>query len=457
MCSLIGMVADGEGMAEEALRGDKLGLELLNAYLFVLWDNGKKRGRDGCGWWANVAERVDARMPRYAVKHLTGPLALVGNYRAEPTTEYVKDKQQFDQQPYGAGDWVIVHNGTISNDKELRDYTYPSKIDSAAILELLCKPHIESIEKHFESVIRKLEGSYAIIAVNLTRPDTLFVACNYRPIWYTKLPFCYVLASSRHHFPDHEISTVYPPQMLEPYCIAKFTPDNITKSYGNRVAVKQKSLVVCSGGLDSVVAATMTKNKGVDVTLLHFTYGSRCQEKEIEAVHAVGKYLEVPVVIKNLPVYCETDSRLLQTDSSIAGGEDGAEFAHEWVPARNLIFLSVAAAYAEANGFTELVLGNNMEEAGAYPDNEPEFIDRFNDLLPFATGPNKLLKVEMPLGNYVKHEIVSIGLKQGAPLHLTWSCYRSEELHCGTCGPCYMRRKAFEINNAADPITYQEN
>jgi 7-cyano-7-deazaguanine synthase len=156
-----------------------------------------------------------------------------------------------------------------------------------------------------------------------------------------------------------------------------------------------------------------------------------------------------------MDIYDKSDSPLLRDDSNIAGGEEGAEFAHEWVPARNIVMLSIATAYAEAKGFDYIVLGNNLEEAGAYPDNEPEFINRFNDLLPFAVGDGKRVRVVMPVGNLMKHEIVDLGHRLGAPLDLTWSCYRAGDKHCGTCGPCFMRRTAFEINNLEEVIEYE--
>jgi 7-cyano-7-deazaguanine synthase len=116
--------------------------------------------------------------------------------------------------------------------------------------------------------------------------------------------------------------------------------------------------------------------------------------------------------------------------------------------------LAMATAFAEARGIGTIVLGNNLEEAGAYPDNEPEFINRVNDMLPFAVGDGKRVRVIMPVGNFMKHEIVAIGHALDAPLHLTWSCYRAGEVHCGTCGPCYMRRTAFEINHLPEVIQY---
>ncbi len=194
----------------------------------------------------------------------------------------------------------------------------------------------------------------------------------------------------------------------------------------------------------------------MSIHLIHFLYGSRAEGPEVESVKKVAEYLNAELTLFPMNVYSKGDSPLLDPDSKVSGGEAGAEFAHEWVPARNLLLLSVATAFAEARGIDTIVLGNNLEEAGAYPDNEPEFIAKFNDLLPFAVGDGKRMQVIMPVGILMKHEIVALGKQVGAPMHLTWSCYRAGEVHCGTCGPCYMRRKAFEINNLPEVISYKD-
>ena len=380
-----------------------------------------------------------------------GRTVLIGNLRAEPTTEYVARKAEYDQQPYTCGQWSIVHNGTIANDKELRTHALPTSIDSAAIAEVLAASKDSSLEEAFANSIFKIKGSYAILAVHDARPNHLWVAANYRPIWYAVEDGNAFFASARQYFPSHLV-----PQMLRPYTTAVFEGADMEVLENLRLPLPQRrALVVCSGGLDSVVAATYVKRKlGLDTALVHFTYGSRAESKEIVATADVARALGVPLFIQPLPIYKPSDSPLLQADSKIAGGEAGAEFAHEWVPARNLVMLSVATAFAEANGFDTIALGNNLEEAGAYPDNEPEFIARFGDLLPFAVGDGKHINVIQPVGNMMKHEIVALGHKLGAPMHLTWSCYRNGPVHCGTCGPCYMRRKAFEINKLPEVIPY---
>ena len=465
MCSLIGAIIDATCSI-----GD---LNSINAVLAHIWKQSHQRGRDGRGYemhnpWNASFGKSTARytvgdpdiVPLIPVPwSFRAPLAMrtrmvmIGNLRAEPTTEFVQFKRNEDQQPYVAGQWSIVHNGTIANDKDLRTDVVPTTIDSAAIVELL-EGSFPSLPEFVER-IGYLKGSFGILALNVDTPDSLFAAANYRPIWYATNEFGTFFASARAFFPDGMV-----PQMLSPYSTARFTARGLVQAapLPRPVAAPGRALVVCSGGLDSVVSATYAQRAiGYDIHLIHFLYGSRAEGPEVEAVKAVAADLGCPLTLFPLKVYSKGDSPLLDPDSTVAGGEAGAEFAHEWVPARNLLLLSVATAFAEARGIETIVLGNNLEEAGAYPDNEPEFIDRFNDLLPFAVGDGKRIRVIMPVGNMMKHEIVELGHRFDAPMHLTWSCYRAGALHCGTCGPCYMRRKAFQINNLPEVIQYKDD
>jgi 7-cyano-7-deazaguanine synthase len=456
MCSIVGALVQRIDTHQK--------VQAVNDILEHIWQTSHERGRDGRGFvvnssaeWAPLSYRDVLRSDGRAVcapalHKACRSAVVVGNLRAEPTTEFVREKHLSDQQPYTVDKWSIVHNGTIANDKELRTHDLPTTIDSAAIAEQLSTANGTFDE--FVEVIRKLRGSFAILATHTDHTDKLFVAANYRPVWYCDTPYGVFFASSRDYLPQQ-----YPSRMLKPYTAALFDIQGMSKevSLYSGSAQGERALVVCSGGLDSVVSATYAQRElGMDVHLIHFLYGSRAEGPEVKAIQAVAEYLGAELTLFNLPVYSKGDSPLLDPDSKVAGGEAGAEFAHEWVPARNLLLLSVATAFAEARGIDTIVLGNNLEEAGAYPDNEPEFISRFNDMLPFAVGDGKRMRVIMPVGNLMKHEIVALGNQIGAPMHLTWSCYRAGELHCGTCGPCYMRRKAFEINNIPEVISYKD-
>ncbi len=466
MCAIIG-----------ALIWDKtpLGVSAANRVIDHIGSASFARGRDG--WGYTVREAPHSGQPcgfeRKSVRRATDwehggeyfdPFrlleagVLIGNFRAEPTTEYVAHKRYEDQQPYRCGKWSIVHNGTVANDADLRTNLLKTRIDSAAIAEVLAGltyreelggNTVEALSCTFRDTVAVLKGSYAILAAHDDHPGLVFAACNYRPIWFAQGDRSVFFASSRSYFPDALV-----PQMLEPYSCWAFTSDG-RQRLDTAPAQGARALVVCSGGMDSVVAAVAAQRQGYAVELVHFRYGSRAEGPEVQAIHAVAKHLDVRLHVLPMAIYDPADSPLLRHDSDIAGGEAGAEFAHEWVPARNLVMLALATAFAEAKGFDTIVLGNNLEEAGAYPDNEPEFIDRFNDLLPFAVGDGKRVRVIMPVGNLMKHEIVSLGHELGAPLHLTWSCYRAGPLHCGTCGPCFMRRTAFDINGLPEVIEYQ--
>lgn len=469
MCSIFGAVLSNS-VAMATVR--------VNRIVDHIMQQSQERGRDGWGYHVgetrysssgrSYERRSVLRNDRCPDREFFDPFALlssghlIGNMRAEPTTEFVATKREFDQQPYRLGKWTIVHNGTVANDRELRNPAgklrqqgLATDIDSAAIVEMLSDREnfdsVVGVAQWFNHCVSRIKGSYAILATHDDHRDLVLAACNYRPIWFARNELGTFFASARNYFPDGMV-----PQMVEPYSMWCFT------AYGeNRIDLgpeplqNPRALVVCSGGMDSVVAAVAAqKLNGYDIELVHFRYGSRAEGPEVVAIHAVANALNVPLHILPMGIYDPKDSPLLQADSQIAGGEAGAEFAHEWVPARNLVMLALATAFAEAKGFDAIVLGNNLEEAGAYPDNEPEFINRFNDLLPFAVGDGKRIRVLMPVGNLMKHEIVALGEKLGAPMGLTWSCYRSGPIHCGTCGPCFMRRTAYTINGLKDPLQY---
>lgn len=461
MCSIFGAVLNSCANSFQVAQ--------IHDILNGIYSTAFERGRDGRGYVQVIRDEPTDEIHKDTQRRY-GPLApielnlytddsvWIGNTRAEPTTEFVTNKSVDDQQPYWAGDWYIVHNGTIANDKELRTGAIDTTVDSAAIVEQLHEHARLGLAptSAFYSTIEKLKGSFAILAINRTKPGIVYYACNYRPIWYMRAFDSVFFASTRRSFANDST-----PKMVEPYTMGMFSHSGMVSKISLRpirpAGFRPRSLVVCSGGMDSVVSAASVIAQGHEVELVHFQYGSRAEGPEVEAVQAVAAHYGIPLHFKKLPnVWDTSDSPLLQSDSKIAGGEAGAEFAHEWVPARNLVMLAVATAFAEAKGFDNIVLGNNLEEAGAYPDNEPEFIDRVNDLLPFAVGDGKKVQIVMPVGNMMKHEIVQYGTNLKAPLHLTWSCYRAGVLHCGTCGPCFMRRTAFEINHTDEVIKYED-
>ncbi len=428
------------------------GVNLEGRSASPLFDVNVQRGRDA---WGCSAAQFDRRNyagwdTRVEIPFTKEPF--VANCRAEPTTERIVNPTWHDIQPYTVGDWTIVHNGTIANDKQIIvDYGFnpPTEVDSW-IVAALCD------RVGFNMMLQVIIGSYAILAWHKD-DNKLFYAVNYRPL--------YQIFTGDYR--GRVLSSVPLSSMDVP--ISQYTSGFISSDEnllnGPNIAYpvidRRRVLAVCSGGLDSTVAAHWAIREGYDVTLLHFDYGCRATWAERHAVEDISDHLNVPLRVIPTPLFTDfikgsklTDdkSKLGLATATVASGVEGAEYAHEWVPARNLIMLSIAVGYAESHGFDYITLGANLEEAGAYPDNEPEFLKRFEHLLPLATGDGRRLGLLTPVGNLMKHEIVKLGLELGTPMELTWSCYENGEQHCGNCGPCFMRRTAFEINGATDPV-----
>ena len=393
---------------------------------------------------------------------------IIVNNRAEPTTEYVLHKKTDDIQPFG--NLVFVsHNGIVANDFDLEKQfklNRKTKIDSA-ILHLLLEKIWDSSFDGLQKILRDvIIGSFALAVVRKDQPNTLYLACNYKPIFLeydAQLDALYFTSLESYLQQDKRmIWNSNPTRQLKPYSVAMITTSKQfdEKSLFSDLKIK-KALVVASAGLDSTTAAKTMIDKGYGVTLLHFSYRHRAEAREHESIRRISEHLKCELMLVDTTLFKDAigHSRLTETLSEIEkerDGEAGAEFAHEWVPARNLIFLSIATGIAEAHGYDVIVPGTNLEESGAYPDNEMIFINKLNEVLPYATNLQKRVRIEIPVGNLMKHEIVKLGLQIGAPLHLTWSCYEGGKMHCGKCGPCYMRKKAFEINGLKDFVSYLE-
>lgn len=362
------------------------------------------------------------------------------NHRAVPTTEI--SEAEFNQ-PFGT-DYKIVHNGTIANDKELGNPA--GMIDSYILSKVLDFSNIDTLAE----TLNKIVGSYAIAVL---KPNGHFyLACNYKPIFYSGLGTSEFLFSS---YKNH-LEGLPDIQRLEPYSILD------TETLERRTIPREvlnKVAVVCSGGLDSTaVAAYAVHEYGKEnVTLIHYQYGCIAQSKEQKCIEKIADYLGCSAHLIPIDMgFMNGSSTLLQKDQSkIKTGIAGSEYAYEWVPARNLIMLSLAVGFCEANGYDTIMLGTNLEEGGAYPDNENQFIRDFDSCLYGAVQNGKKVKVLTPVGNLMKHEIVKFGMKYNAPFQYTWSCYRDGEAACGKCGPCRMRSVAFLRNGLQDPIEYE--
>jgi 7-cyano-7-deazaguanine synthase len=214
--------------------------------------------------------------------------------------------------------------------------------------------------------------------------------------------------------------------------------------------IANRSVVLCSGGLDSVVAAAhwQLTQLHTEILLLHIDYGSRANHAESKRVADIAQRLGITTAT------IETDVMQWMATAMMPG----ANVTHEelkgeaaWVPGRNLLLCSIAASWAVVHDARYVVIGNI--KGGAYADNQPEFVSRLNYLAPYALGPNQV-EFCAPLNEMEKHEVVHLGKELRVPFELTWSCYFNGHDHCGKCGSCVSRRNAFAKVGIEDPVKY---
>ncbi len=369
---------------------------------------------------------------------------LISNNRAESTTEYRKDKTEYDCQPFDHLA-VVAHNGTIANDKDFNETCNPI-IDSGVLPPLLLGTQNLM---DFKKRIMKIKGSYSIA---YAEKNQLYLATNYKPLVLGLSEDTIYFTSLSQYLPDRLERLEVPP-----YTVVSINKEGISMSDLYKEPLNNKALILFSGGLDSTVCAKYAQVKdSMHITLLHILYNCRAQEKEKDTVIKLSNTLDCAYQFLDIDLKTIIGGSPLFDKTDLASGVSASEFAHEWVPARNLIMLSLAIGYAESKGFNHIYLGNNLEEAGAYPDNEMIFIHKLQEVIPYAIQNGKRVELKMPLGNLVKHEIVKLGKEIGAPMEETWSCYQNFVGHCGECGPCFMRKKAFKINKLKDKVRYMK-
>jgi len=212
--------------------------------------------------------------------------------------------------------------------------------------------------------------------------------------------------------------------------LATFTPMN-------------KAIVLVSGGIDSTVALWWAKRQGWRVIPLTMNYHARPRAEKSATRRILDKagikhLVEVPLgFVKEVG------------DLAKEGGSPGFldESPEGYIPARNMIFYSIAAYYAEFLDARFVVGGHNETDPQEFPDSSPEFFRNLNRLM--AKGlwsyAHRPVKVLVPLRHKKKLQVVRLGMKLGAPIHLTWSCRHDGRRPCGECSSCIERDEAFRL------------
>jgi 7-cyano-7-deazaguanine synthase len=219
----------------------------------------------------------------------------------------------------------------------------------------------------------------------------------------------------------------------------------------------KKSICIMSGGMDSTLSAYMMKNLGYEIIAVHFNYDQRTQQKELECFENICNDLNVKEkYVLDLDFFKQLGASAL-TDKSIdvptGGLEDGIPVTY--VPFRNGIFLSMAAAIAEKEGGEVISIGVVEEDSSGYPDCRESYIKSMQESINLGTKDSTNIKIDMPLVNLKKSQIVQKALELNVPLKFTWSCYKNEDKACGVCDSCRLRLNGFKQAGVTDPIEYE--
>lgn len=223
----------------------------------------------------------------------------------------------------------------------------------------------------------------------------------------------------------------------------------------------KKAISVLSGGLDCTIATSVFA-KDYEIHAITFDYGQKAFMREAQAAREICSKMGWTHEVIDLPWLAKISNSSLNTSEEIPelseNDLDDLEKSMQsassvWVPARNMVFTSIAVSYAESIGAEKIIVGWDAEEAATFPDNSKEFLETFNDLV--DVGSPKKIEIEAPLIDLNKEEIVKLGLDIGAPIELSYSCYKGRDKQCGVCESCVRRKRAFKNVGEKDKMEYE--
>ena len=215
------------------------------------------------------------------------------------------------------------------------------------------------------------------------------------------------------------------------------------------------AVILVSGGMDSCVTAATAISDCYKPAFLHVNYGQLTETRELKAFHDIADHYLVKqklvVDISHLSEIggsCLTDENIKVPDADLTN----PNIPVSYVPFRNGNILSAAVSWAEVLEAKAIYVGAVEDDSSGYPDCRRSFFDAFEHTIETGTKPNTKIKIITPLITLSKKEIVEMGITLNAPLNLTWSCYKNEDIPCGECDSCALRARGFEQAGVRDPI-----
>jgi 7-cyano-7-deazaguanine synthase len=227
--------------------------------------------------------------------------------------------------------------------------------------------------------------------------------------------------------------------------------------------LSKKAVVLLSGGIDSATTLVIAKDSGYELYAISFRYGQR-HHFEIEAARKIAeemnikKHLIMDINLSSFGGSALTDNIPVPKREKV---EDiGKDIPVTYVPARNIIFLSLALGWAEVLGTTDIFIGVNAVDYSGYPDCRDEFIEAFERVAVLGTKSGvegKGIKIHTPLIKLTKGEIIKKGIEMGIDYSLTHSCYDPDDAGraCGKCDSCLIRKNGFKEAGVKDPTIYR--
>jgi 7-cyano-7-deazaguanine synthase len=220
---------------------------------------------------------------------------------------------------------------------------------------------------------------------------------------------------------------------------------------------KHIAVIAVSGGMDSCVTAAIAM-KDYYPAFAHFNYGQKTEKRELKAFNEIAAHydIEKKLVIDYTHLSHIGSSSLTDKNIEVSKADlKNKEIPTSYVPFRNANILSACVSWAEVLKANAIFLGAVFEDSSGYPDCRPEFFEAFEKMLSLGTKPGTSIKIVTPVIHLSKVEIIKMGLELKAPLHLTWSCYQSEDEACGVCDSCALRLRGFQKAGVEDTVPYK--
>jgi len=221
--------------------------------------------------------------------------------------------------------------------------------------------------------------------------------------------------------------------------------------------MNETAIILVSGGLDSCVTAAIANSKH-NTVFLHVNYGNKTENREKKAFNDIAGFYNVKDrLVVNIDYLQKIGgTSLIDSDKTVPNSDlNRKEIPPTYVPFRNTHLIAIAVSWAEVIGASYVYIGAVEEDSSGYPDCRKSYFEAYNKLIDEGTKPDTKIEIITPIIDLNKTEIIKIGNELNAPFHLTWSCYKNEDIACGKCDSCVLRLRGFKKANIRDPLKYK--